>query len=87
MWSTLASGDQANVSQLNFGAHTGTHVDAPAHFFEGAAGVESLPLDILIGPAKNHVNSTDHKTTAIRSGWQLAVQGKSRSSKALLAWR
>jgi arylformamidase len=51
MWSTLASGDQANVSQLNFGAHTGTHVDAPSHFFEGAAGVESLPLDILIGPA------------------------------------
>ncbi len=51
MWSTLASGDQANVSQLKFGAHTGTHVDAPAHFFEGAAGVESLPLDILIGPA------------------------------------
>jgi arylformamidase len=52
MWSTLAGGDQANVSQLNFGAHTGTHVDAPAHFLEGAAGVESLPLDILIGPTE-----------------------------------
>jgi len=52
MWSTLAGGDQANVSQLNFGVHTGTHVDAPAHFLEGAAGVESLPLDILIGAAE-----------------------------------
>lgn len=51
-WSTLASGDQANVSLLNFGAHTGTHVDAPAHFLAGARKVESLPLDILIGEAE-----------------------------------
>lgn len=46
---SLANGDDANVSMLNLGAHTGTHVDAPAHFIEGAATVESLPLDILIG--------------------------------------
>jgi len=36
---------------LNLGAHTGTHVDAPAHFIEGAAKVESLSLDALIGEA------------------------------------
>jgi arylformamidase len=51
-WSTLAGGDQANVSLLEFGAHTGTHVDAPAHFLQGAGKVESLPLDILIGEAE-----------------------------------
>src|ERR1041384_8515759 len=50
--SALASGDSANVSFLHFGAHTGTHVDAPAHFIEGAAKIESLPLDVLIGPAR-----------------------------------
>ena len=50
-WLTLANGDPANVSVLNFGAHTGTHVDAPAHFIEGAAKVESLDLEILIGEA------------------------------------
>ena len=50
-WLSLAKGDAANVSVLNFGAHTGTHVDAPAHFIEGAAKVESLPLDVLIGEA------------------------------------
>ncbi len=49
---SLANGDDANVSMLNFGAHTGTHVDAPAHFIEGAATVESLPLDVLIGEAE-----------------------------------
>lgn len=48
----LAQGDPANVSALNFGAHTGTHVDAPAHFIEGAKKVESLALDVLIGEAE-----------------------------------
>ena len=50
-WCSLSAGDGANVSMLNFGAHTGTHVDAPAHFIEGAAKVESLSLDVLIGKA------------------------------------
>jgi arylformamidase len=49
---TLANGDAANVSSLNFGAHTGTHVDAPAHFIEGTKKVESLVLDVLIGEAE-----------------------------------
>jgi arylformamidase len=49
---SLSAGDSANVSILNFGAHTGTHVDAPAHFIEGAAKIESLPLDVLIGEAQ-----------------------------------
>jgi arylformamidase len=51
-WCSLAAGDDANVSMLNFGAHTGTHVDAPAHFIEGAAKVESLSLESLIGEAQ-----------------------------------
>lgn len=51
-WSKLANGDGANVSSLSFGAHTGTHVDAPAHFIEGAGKVESLDLEILIGEAQ-----------------------------------
>lgn len=51
-WFTLAKGDPANVSLLKFGAHTGTHVDAPAHFLEGAKKVESLALEVLIGEAE-----------------------------------
>ncbi len=50
-WSKLANGDGANVSALSFGAHTGTHVDAPAHFLEGARKVDALDLEILIGEA------------------------------------
>jgi len=49
---SLESGDSANVSQIKFGLHSGTHVDAPSHFISGGARVESLPLDNLIGAAE-----------------------------------
>jgi arylformamidase len=51
-WRTLANGDGANVSLLHFGAHSGTHVDAPAHFIEGAKKVDALDLEALIGEAE-----------------------------------
>ena len=50
--SSIAKGDTANVSRLSFGSHTGTHVDAPLHFMDGGAGVDELPLDVLVGPAR-----------------------------------
>jgi arylformamidase len=33
-------------------AHTGTHVDAPRHFFDQGAGTESLALELLLGRAR-----------------------------------
>jgi arylformamidase len=48
----LEHGDPATVSRLSLGVHTGTHVDAPVHFIAGAAGVEALPLEALLGPAR-----------------------------------
>jgi arylformamidase len=45
------AGDEFSLSRLEMSAHTGTHVDAPAHFIPGGGGVEMLPLDVLIGPA------------------------------------
>jgi len=47
----IAQGGSSNVSALSFGSHTGTHVDAPKHFFDDGAGVDALPLDVLMGPA------------------------------------
>ncbi|HEY0003207.1 MAG TPA: cyclase family protein [Pyrinomonadaceae bacterium] len=51
-WAALARGDAANVTLLHFGAHTGTHVDAPSHFIEGAAKACEMPLEVLIGEAR-----------------------------------
>jgi len=39
------------VSHLSMGVHTGTHLDAPAHFLQDGGMVEDLPLEVLIGPA------------------------------------
>jgi arylformamidase len=47
----VSRGASANVSALSFGSHTGTHVDAPKHFFDDGLGVDALPLDVLMGPA------------------------------------
>lgn len=51
-WAAISRGDAANVSTLRFGAHTGTHMDAPSHFIEGAPGLISLPLEVLVGEAR-----------------------------------
>ena len=51
-WAAIERGDAANVSLLHFGAHTATHVDAPAHFIPDAPPVSALPLDVLIGAAR-----------------------------------
>ena len=50
--SHLDRGDPYTVSRLELGAHVGTHVDAPAHFVRGGAGVDRLALDLLVGPAQ-----------------------------------
>lgn len=47
----LSKGDSANVSELRLGTHTGTHVDPPVHFIDGATGIDAVPLDTLYGEA------------------------------------
>ena len=49
--SLLTEGDEATVSDLSLSAHTGTHVDAPAHFIPDGVGVDALDLNVLVGPA------------------------------------
>jgi arylformamidase len=39
------------MTSLEMGTHTGTHVDAPAHFIPGGKGVDALDLDVLVGSA------------------------------------
>jgi len=48
----IADGASSNVSRLVMGTHTGTHVDAPKHFFDDGLGVDALPLDLLLGRAR-----------------------------------
>jgi arylformamidase len=48
----MERGDPCTVSLLEMGAHTGTHMDAPAHFVRGGVGIDALPLDTAIGSAR-----------------------------------
>jgi arylformamidase len=48
----IADGGSSNNSRLILGTHTGTHVDAPRHFFDGAPGVDELALNLLLGRAR-----------------------------------
>lgn len=48
----IANGSSANVSQIGFGVHTATHVDAPNHFIDGAKRVHQIDPYKLIGPCR-----------------------------------
>lgn len=48
----IEEGSNSNVTQMNLSVHTGTHMDAPVHFIPGAKSIETLPLEVLIGPAQ-----------------------------------
>ena len=47
---SMPRGDRFNQSQIKMGAHTGTHIDAPLHFIDGARGVDSISPALLVGP-------------------------------------
>lgn len=48
----MEKGDPCTVSLLDMGAHSGTHMDAPAHFVRGGRGIDTMPLDAAIGSAR-----------------------------------
>ena len=48
----IADGDICNLSQFCTSSHIGTHMDAPRHFLDGAAGMEAMPLEATVGRAR-----------------------------------
>ena len=72
----IAKGDAANVSRLCFGAHTATHVDAPAHFIEGARRVDQLEFDKLLGTCR--VVEIDGDVMAIEAAHIINLEGVER---------
>jgi arylformamidase len=51
-WSSLAAGDPVNETVVRMSVHTGTHVDAPAHFLKEGATVEQLDPGAMLGPCR-----------------------------------
>lgn len=44
--------DGCRVSDMILGSHTGTHIDAPKHFFKKGNTVDRIPLNQLLGSAR-----------------------------------
>ena len=64
--SEIAKGGSSNSSLVTLGTHTGTHVDAPRHVYDGRGGVETIPLEALVGTARvvrlsrpSHIEAAD----------------------------
>jgi arylformamidase len=48
----MKSGEGFTLSELEMGAHTSTHVDAPMHFIKDGASLDQVSLDRFIGPVR-----------------------------------
>jgi arylformamidase len=48
----MSRGDDADVTAIDMGAHTGTHMDAPSHFVPGGASFDELDPEVVVGPAR-----------------------------------
>lgn len=50
MTSSIAGGDQCNITNIQMGVHTGTHIDAPYHFLKDGVSTDAIPIETFIGP-------------------------------------
>jgi arylformamidase len=48
----IREGGSSNVSAVDLGVHTGTHIDAPLHLCDSGGDAAGVPLDHCIGPAR-----------------------------------
>lgn len=49
---SISEGSTVNVSRVQMGVHTGTHVDAPLHFIEGGKSIDQLDTGLFTGWAR-----------------------------------
>ena len=79
---SISAGDPANLSELDLGTHSATHVDAPVHFLADGTGAEALPLERLIGPAE--VVDATTATSALDLATVRALELPPRGSERIL---
>ena len=48
MATAITAGDNYNLSTLKLSAHSGTHIDAPAHYIPGAKTLDMYPIERFI---------------------------------------
>ena len=81
----LERGDRHTLSLLSMSSHSGTHLDAPAHFIRSGLAVDKISFENLMGTARvvevsdtESVKPEDLKASAIRKGDRILI--KTRNS-------
>jgi arylformamidase len=68
----IEDGSNANVSRIDMGVHTGTHVDAPFHFLQEGISVDEIDLSLLTGRAYVlHLPEVDVITASVLENAQI----------------
>ncbi len=73
----MEEGGLADSSELTLSAHTGTHLDAPAHYLPGGRPVDQLNLWVLVGPAEL-ITVTSHAGVIGRSHLDAVLANRPR---------
>lgn len=64
-------GDGIRVHALRLGTHTGTHIDAPFHFYKNGMKIDEVPLEWLIGrPVIIDISALVRRTDRFRVEWE-----------------
>lgn len=82
------------LSEITFGSHTGTHVDAPRHAFKTGRGADQLPLEKFIGPCRvlnltrvrTAIAAADVTPFRIRRGERILLK-TANSRRGFTRWR
>lgn len=75
-------GKTSTHSEITFGSHTGTHLDAPSHVFKNAPGVDKIDLKKMIGNCrvldmthvKESIRIVDFRKEKIKKGERILVK-------------
>ncbi len=60
----ISKGGSSNVLLLRLGSHTGTHIDAPQHFFDDGITVDAMPVDVMVGLTRV-IEIKDHSVVCV----------------------
>jgi arylformamidase len=88
-WSKEDTGS-VNVGNINFSAHTGTHIDAPFHFDNDGKRVADLPLEMFFGKAlvvelsgKECIGAEDLESLNLKEVTKLLIRTNSWKDKSV----
>src|SRR5512137_2386769 len=63
------------ISDLHLSSHTGTHIDAPAHYLRSGDTIDTIPLDHIIGSCRVIDLKGTESTTITAADLEGTLQG------------